>query len=1061
MEEMTIDKNLSSNTNCKIVLKDDRIIYGQLLSVNENYVYIHSDNGNRIKKDNIKELYMYYDCEVTLKDGRVIYGNFVGDFGDHKLHLDDSFNRKGWAIKDEMIKKVNYKKIIKHTFDTDTLNESADSLHNNKTIDIDGEQKSIYNSRGEKIADTEESLRKFYKWFNNSKAVDSKNRPYVMYHGTYDKFDSFSYQYSGKNDSGFYGKGFYFTYDYGYAKKYGKKIMRVYLKINNPYKMTTDSKENMINYMLKNGHMDKKTASSLLNKLNKAGEIVGTGWLQMADKESYNKISRKISEMFSESLIKDGYDGIMTYREYMVFNPNQIKSVKNNGNWSNDTDKLNESVEDKLNDNFWKWFGNSKCVDEQGKPLVFYHGTKSNFTNFDMNKAGENYGGYSAYGKGMCFTTDESFARRWGNKAYGLNKTNVMAVYLSIQNPYRYSPFNSDSTCNHKKISVEEMIEQGYDGILDFTNSPQCFEAVAFYPNQIKSVNNNGEWSMTSNNINESVEDKILYIIRGVPGSGKSTLAHKLTDNVVEADQYFYDDKGNYNWSADKLNQAHNWCFYTVKKYMEEGRDKIAVANTFVKKRDYKRYVELAEQFGYKIDIRVCNGNFKNIHGVPDETVERMRAKFQLDESKQLNESFFNTDWGETIYYTTSENNFISIIKNKFKNIPVRVYYDFNKRLYVFGNAMNLIHSSLFFEMVMNTKKYKQEEKHWDKDNYHGDDYGWEEDYIFYTYLEPNAVLFQIIWDTDVEKYTSHDDYDTGYWTKYDDFYIICRDSEYRKCNKVPLLWNLHFWNQKYDPMENVITESAENDKTLRDYAVKLANICLDAIVKTKYKSYFTKTQFLIDVNKEFKKACPILKKSPYEYFLSLSGKEETYPYFSKTTDRKFGVITLPIVPKNPYDYAWDLLMKHKSMLNKILSTYQGTEQSEKIKDISAKYLKKALEKTLSNIQHRLKDALIHECTHLIDDIRRSQTYKPKEQETDTDKGREEYYNSPIEQNAYYQETISIFDDWAKDVGYKKFDIFFDDFIRQYRGNWNMLNEKNKRKLKKRAYAYWELYIKD
>lgn len=64
------------------------------------------------------------DCEVITKNGKTIYGNFVGDFGDHKLHLDDSFNRKGWAIKDEMIEKVNYKKVIKHTFDTDTLNES-------------------------------------------------------------------------------------------------------------------------------------------------------------------------------------------------------------------------------------------------------------------------------------------------------------------------------------------------------------------------------------------------------------------------------------------------------------------------------------------------------------------------------------------------------------------------------------------------------------------------------------------------------------------------------------------------------------------------------------------------------------------------------------------------------------------------------------------------------------------------------------------------------------------------------------------------------------------------
>ena len=183
----------------------------------------------------------------------------------------------------------------------------------------------------------------------------------------------------------------------------------------------------------------------------------------------------------------------------------------------------------------------------------------------------------------------------------------------------------------------------------------------------------------------------MLYIIRGVSGSGKSTLAHKLTDNVVEADQYFYGAKGNYIWSADKLNQAHNWCFYTVKKYMEEGRDKIAVANTFVKNRDYKRYVELAKEFGYKVDIRTCTGNYQNIHNVPDETVEKMRSKFQ----------------------------------------------------------------------------------------------------------------------------------------------------------------------------ETPLDESAENDKTLRDYAVKLANICLDALVKTKYETKISKGQVQIDVDKAFKKAVPTFNLLP------------------------------------------------------------------------------------------------------------------------------------------------------------------------------------------------------
>lgn len=530
--------------------------------------------------------------------------------------------------------------------------------------------------------------------------------------------------------------------------------------------------------------------------------------------------------------------------------------------------------------------------------------------------------------------------------------------------------------------------------------------------------------------LNESDEDKILYIIRGVPGSGKSTLAHKLTDNVVEADQYFYDDEGNYNWSADKLNQAHKWCFNTVKKYMEEGRDKIAVANTFVKNKDYKRYVELAKEFGYKVDIRTCTGNYQNIHNVPDETVEKMRSKFQkapLDES---------------IAYASKKDLSDIILMNPTKKelkdnnlVQCRCMEDGEGNWY-FADMENMLHC--YMEHSLRDETYFP--------YYDGNDsYG-------ISYYDAGTNEF---WYNPNEMMTKQECINQY------------KNSEYLRttfpnARVIQNPWGDQGVDDLYEDEEEQLDESAENDKTLRDYAVKLANICLDAIVKTKYKSYFTKTQLLIDVDKEFKKACPILKKSSHEYFLSLSDKEETYPYFSKTTDGKFGVITLPIVPKNPYDYAWDLLMKHKSMLNKILSTYQGTEQSEKIKDLSAKYLKKALEKTLPNIQHRLKDALIHECTHLIDDIRRSQTYKPKKQEIDTDKGKEEYYNSPIEQNAYYQETVSIFDEWVnQSFGYKTFDIFWNDFIKQYRGKYNLLNDKNKRKLKKRAYAYWYVYMKD
>ena len=54
--------------------------------------------------------------------------------------------------------------------------------------------------------------------------------------------------------------------------------------------------------------------------------------------------------------------------------------------------------------NFYKWFGDSKVVDEQGRPLVVYHGSTKRFEIFDINKA--NY--ESDLGSGFYFTNNES-----------------------------------------------------------------------------------------------------------------------------------------------------------------------------------------------------------------------------------------------------------------------------------------------------------------------------------------------------------------------------------------------------------------------------------------------------------------------------------------------------------------------------------------------------------------------------------------------------------------------------------------------------------------------------
>ena len=67
---------------------------------------------------------------------------------------------------------------------------------------------------------------------------------------------------------------------------------------------------------------------------------------------------------------------------------------------------------------------------------------------------------------------------------------------------------------------------------------------------------------------------KILTLVRGLPGSGKSTFANNITNefSVCEADKFFYDKEGNYNFDATKLSQAHKWCKEQVEIRMKDNQ---------------------------------------------------------------------------------------------------------------------------------------------------------------------------------------------------------------------------------------------------------------------------------------------------------------------------------------------------------------------------------------------------------------------------------------------------------------------------------------------------------
>lgn len=190
---------------------------------------------------------------------------------------------------------------------------------------------------------------------------------------------------------------------------------------------------------------------------------------------------------------------------------------------------------------FKKWFGDSKVVDANGKPLVVYHGTARDVEQFDAARRGENTGAESA-GMGFFFSdsprTAESYANfaatdakiaallEEANKAEEagdwdaydakvveyealdasfadpqarLDGQNVVPVYLSIQNPLVVDAAGENAVGFDIPAALRAAVHGGHDGLIirnlddaaGLTNE-EAGHYVVFEPTQIKSVNNVG-----------------------------------------------------------------------------------------------------------------------------------------------------------------------------------------------------------------------------------------------------------------------------------------------------------------------------------------------------------------------------------------------------------------------------------------------------------------------------------------------------------------------------------------------------------------------------------------
>lgn len=137
-----------------------------------------------------------------------------------------------------------------------------------------------------------------------------------------------------------------------------------------------------------------------------------------------------------------------------------------------------KSMEQTETRQFKRWFKDSKVVDEDGKPLIVYHGSDADFNAFDMTKGRAN------------MDIQGAFFSPWDDDAAGYGG-NVRAFYLSIKNPAdegtAYKALNRFKGQNEAGVKAREYLESlGYDGV---NNGGE--EYIAFHPEQIKSATDN------------------------------------------------------------------------------------------------------------------------------------------------------------------------------------------------------------------------------------------------------------------------------------------------------------------------------------------------------------------------------------------------------------------------------------------------------------------------------------------------------------------------------------------------------------------------------------------
>lgn len=126
----------------------------------------------------------------------------------------------------------------------------------------------------------------------------------------------------------------------------------------------------------------------------------------------------------------------------------------------------------------------------------------------------------------------------------------------------------------------------------------------------------------------------MLVLVRGLPGSGKSTFARwmleqGIIEKINETDDFFMDG-GKYRFDGRAIATAHDWNIARTHAYFfHNPAGRLAVANTFVHLEEMHPYRAIAQRFHVPLSIVVCSGQYKNVHGVSDLTIDQRRRQWE------------------------------------------------------------------------------------------------------------------------------------------------------------------------------------------------------------------------------------------------------------------------------------------------------------------------------------------------------------------------------------------------------------------------------------------------